>query len=83
MPCVSVPKPAIPDIAPLSFAPPRLPSPSFNAELCCKVAAFSAPPIAPTLPPKTVNPAFLKALRTYGKIVLGALDKLVVNCPKE
>lgn len=83
MPCLKAPSVSVPDIFPLSFSPPSIPLPPFNADLCCKIVAFAIPPIPLPLPPKTVNPAFMKGLRAFGKTVLAALDKLQVKCPKE
>lgn len=83
MACVPVPSAPIPELpAPLSIAPPPLPSLPNIPNICCKLPPLpvQVPPV--DLPVGTLNPAIVAIINANLKLVRDYLDALEIPCPR-
>ena len=83
MACIPLPKVPLPTLPlPLTIAP-KLPTLSFDPNLCCKlpIPPIATPPVP--LPPLTVNPATVAIVTQNMAIVQKFINSLSLPCPKE
>jgi len=82
----TLPFPPIPDISPITLAPPALPALDIDAEFCCKLLLISITPNIPLGPAILAIPgaaAVVAGLTAIKVAVQSVLDALPLECPKE
>lgn len=82
MACTPVPSVPLPSLPPGISIGVSIPSPSFDAALCCKLLGFSpsVPPIGLGVP---LNPAIQVAIAGALQGLQNYFSQLAIRCPRE